>query len=112
MAVLRSAPGGNRLPSARLWIVAYVGAWIAPMPIGLAMVGVPLFFLWAFEALGVTPPLESVVKLVFGIGWLVLFAPALSWMGLLLSIPIVWVLLRLGYGGRALFALCGAESAR
>ena len=107
MAVLRSAPGGNRLPGARLWIIAYVGAWIAPMPIGLAMVGLPLLFLWPFEALGVTPPFESIVKLVFGIGWLVLFAPALSWMGLILSVPIVWVLLRLGYGGWVMFGLAG-----
>jgi hypothetical protein len=107
MAALASAVRGDRLMTLRDWLVSYGAAWIMPVPVGLAMLVLPTLYRWPFEVLGRAIPAENLVALIFGTGWIVLFAPMLPWIGLCLSVPLVWFVLRVGLGGWAVFALGG-----
>lgn len=107
MALFASSARGTDHFSWRDWAVAYLSAWLAPVPLGVALLVVPLLVLWAFEALGVAAPFEDAISLAFGIGWVVMFAPMLTWVGLVIAAPVVWLVLRLGWGGWVSFVLGG-----
>ncbi len=105
MSFWRSARDGRRATAPRDWIAVSLVTWIAPIPLGLIMLGVPVMLMWLLESLSLATP--SAVSLTFGLGWIVLFAPALSWLGLVLALPAIWLILRNGWGGWGSFAMGG-----
>lgn len=111
MAALRSAPRGDRVLTWRDWLTGYGAAWLLPVPLGLMMVLVSILWRWPFEALDRPIPLDGPTSYVFGLGMVVIFVPMLSWIGLVLSAPLVWGVMRAGIGGWISFALGGAACA-
>lgn len=108
MAALYSARRGDRGLTWRDWLAGYAATWILPVPLGLLMLVLPVLYMWPFDALGWPIPAQEPVSYIFGLGWVVLFTPMLSWIGLLISAPLVWAVLRLGLGGWVNFLLGGA----
>jgi hypothetical protein len=108
MALLRSAPRGDKALGVRDWLAAYGAIWILPVPLGLVMVMLSILWRWPFEALGWPIPADTVSAYAFGIGMVVIFVPGFSWLGLIVSVPVVWLMLRLGLGGWLCFAIAGA----
>jgi len=108
MAAFYSAGRGERALTWRDWLAGYAATWIVPVPLGLMMLVLPLLYMWPFEALGWPIPAHDPVSYVFGLGWVVLFTPMLSWIGILISVPIVWSVLRMGLGGWVNFLFGGA----
>lgn len=110
MAALRSARRGDRAIGIRDWLTSYGATWLLPVPIGLAMMILAILWRWPFEALGWAIPADAASAYVFGAGMVVIFVPAFSWLGLIVSVPAVWLVLRLGFGGWLSFALGGATA--
>jgi len=110
MAALRSAIRGDRVLAWRDWLTGYAAIWVLPIPLGLAMAFGSLLYRWPFEALGRAIPADGPTSYVFGLGMVLVFVPAFSWIGLILSVPVVWAAMRLGLGGWLVFALGGAAS--
>jgi hypothetical protein len=106
--MLASAPQGQRAFGLRDWAVAYVVTWIWPAPVGLILLAVPLLVAWALRWMDVTLGHDSGLMLVFGLGWVLFFAPLVTWVGLILSLPLVWAALRFGRAGWITFVLGGA----
>ena len=110
MAVFRSAGQGDRALRWRDWLVGYGATWVLPVPVGLIMTVVAILYRWPFDALGRDIPVEPVASYAFGLGMVLMMLPMFSWLGLLLSVPIVWVVLRLGLGGWLSFAIGGGTT--
>lgn len=107
MAALHSAHRGDRALSWRDWCAGYGATWVLPAPLGLAMLVLPILYQWPFQMLGWPVPAQEPVSYVFGLGWVILFSPMLTWIGLLISVPVVWATLRLGLGGWLVFLIGG-----
>ena len=112
MAALRSARRGDRAMTLRDWLTSYGATWLLPIPVGLAMAILAILWRWPFETLGWAIPADEASAYVFGVGMVVIFVPAFSWLGLIISVPLVWLVLRLGCGGWLSFGLGGAASGR
>jgi len=106
MAAWRSRPAGDRLLSWRDWAVASVLVWLGPAPMALALLAlthlVSAGFGWSVSAQNTHP-----LSMLYILGYILLFAPVLSWTGLLVALGPVWWLLRKGAGGWASFAVLG-----
>jgi len=107
MALLRSARHGQRALTWSNWLFAYLILWTLPFPVGIVLSTLAMVWRWPFEALGTAIPAETVVSVIFGIGVFLIMMPFVSWIGLLLSFPIVWLVLRLGLAGWLSFILGG-----
>ena len=107
MAWLRSARHGNRALSWSDWLMAYLIIWALPIVVGIALSALAILWRWPFEALDRPIPLETIVSVIFGFGVFLIMMPIFSWIGLILSWPIVWLVLRLGLGGWLSFFLGG-----
>ncbi len=108
MALFRSARRGDRLLTWRDWLAAYGAVWVLPVPLGLGMLILAVLWRWPFEALGWAIPADAPSAYIFGLGIVAVFIPGFSWLGLVVSVPLVWLVLRLGLGGWLSFALGGA----
>lgn len=107
MAVFRSARRGDRAMGWRDWALGYLITWTMPLSIGLVLALFATLWRMPFEKLGMAVPLETPVSLVLFIGTFLLMVPVFSWLGLLFSLPFVWLVLRLGLGGWMVFLLGG-----
>lgn len=107
MAALASAALGNRSLPLRDWALAYFVTWIWPVPVGLTMLVLFFGLSWGLRAIGLNVPFDSGLVAVYILGWVLVFAPVLSWIGLALSVPFVWLCLRFGWGGWVSFVLGG-----
>ncbi len=98
-AFLRSRRGGLRKIGSWGFFAAAVTAWIAPVPIGLAL-------------LGVSRLLSPEPALLVGLaGMAMLVAPMWSWVGLALGLPAAAGLLAVGWFGWIPALVTGALSA-
>ena len=90
------------------WLLASLAVWLGALVLGAAMVALGM----ALSALmGLGAPEDDrahPLMLLFVTGYIFLFSPVFSWLGILLALPAVWLLLRWGAGGWASFALLGA----
>lgn len=107
MAVLRSARFGNRALTWSNWLFAYLILWALPIPVGIVLSTLAMVWRWPFEALGAPIPAETAVSVIFGFGVFLIMMPFVSWIGMVLSFPIVWLVLRFGLGGWLSFLLGG-----
>ena len=110
MAALRSARGGDRSLRWRDWLAGYGATWVLPVPIGLAVAVLAMLYRVPFEALGLAIPAETVASYAFGLGMVMMMMPMFSWLGLVLSVPIVWAVLRMGLGGWLSFGIGGGAT--
>ncbi|WP_071797621.1 hypothetical protein [Natronohydrobacter thiooxidans] len=108
MALLRSASSGHRAVTWSNWLFAYLILWALPIPVGISLSAFAMLWRWSFEALGASIPAETVISVIFGIGVFLIMMPVFSWIGLVISFPIVWLVLRLGLGGWLSFILGGS----
>ena len=106
MGVWRSQPAGDRLLCWRDWAVASVVVWLGAAPLGLGVLALAYLFSAVFGLSGATDMRHPLAAL-YVIGYILLFAPVLSWAGVLLALAPVWWLLRRGAGGWASFATLG-----
>lgn len=98
MAAWFSRPGGDRMIRWRDWAVAAVAVWLGAIPAGLMVLIVAYPLSAAFNLTGsetVAIPLAA----LYVVGYLLFFSPLLSWAGILLALPLAWLLLRRGIGG-------------
>lgn len=106
MAVWRSQPAGDRLLNRRDWALASVVVWLGTVPLGLGLAGLAYL-----ASAGVSPPdpveLPRLLVALYLLGYLLIFSPILSWVGVLLALAPVWWLLRNGAGGWGSFAALG-----
>ncbi len=107
MALFRSARRGDRAIGWRDWLVAYGAVWTLPVPVGLTVAIIAMLWRWPFETMGWPVAADAASAYVFGLGMVMIFVPAFSWLGLLLSVPVVWLVMRLGLGGWASYAMGG-----
>ncbi|MFN7003784.1 MAG: hypothetical protein ACK4NW_10185 [Roseinatronobacter sp.] len=111
MALLRSARRGDRALKWSDWLIAYVILWASPVPLGISLSALAALWRWPFEALGASIPAESIVSVIFGIGVFLIMMPVFSWIGMVLSFPVLWLVLRFGLGGWLSFVLGGIAMA-
>jgi hypothetical protein len=103
MAVLRSTPLDAGWRSLTL---AGAAVWALPVPlgVGLLMLALALGQVTGLDNSGAaTHPLVAIHLT----GWVMLFSPVLSWVGLIPALPVAGWMLRTGRGGWANFALLG-----
>ncbi|MFN3954432.1 MAG: hypothetical protein ACK4LQ_08250 [Pararhodobacter sp.] len=104
MAAWRS-PRAAR-PGWKGWVLSSLAVWLAPLPLGLGV-------LVLAYGLGVLLSLDDMLDaahplvVVHVAGYLLFFSPLMSWLGLLLALPLAWFLVRRGWGGWASFAVLG-----
>jgi hypothetical protein len=101
MAAISSAPRGDRLVGAGAWALALVGTWSLPPLLGLAL---------AAAAMGLGSLTDSMAHgllALHAIGWILIYSPILSWMGLIPLVPLAWMLLRHGRAGWASIMVAG-----
>ncbi len=111
MAVLRSAARGNRALRWGDWIFAYLTLWIAPLLLGMLLSALAILWRAPFKASGAAVPAEKIIAAVLGGGVFLMMIPVFSWIGLIISFPVVWLVLRAGLGGWLSFALGGIAMA-
>ena len=111
MVLFRSARRGDRAMTWRDWFKAYALIWLLPVPAGIIFSAVAVLLRLPFELLEAEIPAESAISVIFGLGVFLILTPIFSWIGLFLSLPIVWLVLRLGLGGWVTFALGGVLAA-
>ena len=90
------------------WLLASLTVWLGAMVLGAAVTALAT---WLSALMGLGRPDEETAHpllLLFLTGYILLFSPLFSWLGLVLALPAVWLLLRKGAGGWASFALLGA----
>lgn len=103
MAALRSAPRGDRSLGLGSWVVGLLTTWIAPSMIGLVLIALAT----ALSRGGVAQDAGWLVGLLAA-GWVLVFSPLLSWIGLVALAPLFWLLLRAGRAGWASSMAAGA----
>ena len=103
MAALRSTP---LQAGWRPLLLAGAAVWALPVPVGagLLMLALALGQLTGLDGTGA--PVHPLVAIHLT-GWVMLFSPVLSWLGLLPALPVAGWMLRSGRGGWASFALLG-----
>ena len=108
MAAWASAGGEESRLRLSDWLLASLAVWLGAVVLGAAMVALGTA-LSALMGLG-APEDDGAHPLValFVTGYILLFSPMFSWLGIILALPAVWLLLRGGAGGWASFALLGA----
>ncbi len=111
MPLLRSARNGDRILTWRDWMKAYAIIWLLPVPVGIVLSAFAILLRLPFELLQADIPAETAISVVFGLGVFLILMPIFSWIGLILSFPLVWLALRLGIGGWVSFALGGVLTA-
>ncbi len=107
MAAVRSARGGDRYLCWHDWVIGWGVVWLLPVPLGGLMLSSFLFWGWLSEGLDRTLPFGDALANLAQTGMVVALMPMLSWLGLLPLMPMVWLALRLGFGGWVSFALGG-----
>ena len=107
MTAWRSAPGRERKLTFADWAIASVAVWLGALPLGAALVALSMAISAVLD-LGAPDEGAHPLILPFVIGYILFFSPMFSWIGLLLALPLVWLLLRKGAGGWSSFALLGA----
>lgn len=93
------------------WLFAYLILWVLPVPVGILLSAIAMLWRWVFEIWGVAIPAEVAFSAIFGVGVFLIMMPVFSWIGMALSVPVVWLVLRLGLGGWLSFALGGVAMA-
>ncbi len=111
MAILRSSRKGDRALTWSNWLFAYLILWVLPVPVGIFLSAIAMLWRWFFEIWGAAIPAEAVFSAIFGLGVFLIMMPMFSWIGMALSFPVVWLVLRLGLGGWLSFVLGGAAMA-
>ncbi|MCC5962186.1 MAG: hypothetical protein JJU09_03575 [Rhodobacteraceae bacterium] len=111
MAAFRSTRRGDRHLRWHDWLIGYGVVWLAPVLLGLLMVLPFLPCSWLSEAIGRKPPRSDALAQLAGHGMVVALMPMLTWLGLLPSAPLVWLVMRRGLGGWMSFALGGVACA-
>lgn len=103
MAALRSPRHGDRSLGLGSWVVGLLTTWIAPSMIGLVLIALAT----ALSRGGVAQDTGWLVGLLAA-GWVLVFSPLLSWIGLVALVPLFWLLLRAGRAGWASSMAAGA----
>ncbi len=111
MALLRSVRKGTRAVTWRDWVFAYLTLWAAPLLVGMALSALAILWRWPFDAMGTDVPAEDTISAMLGLGLFLMMVPVFSWIGLVISFPVVWLVLKLGLGGWLSFALGGVAMA-
>ncbi len=106
MAAWRSDPGGDRRLGGGAWLLASVTAWLGPALPGLALLAMAF---GASRLWGLSGGAEAAHPLaaVYVAGFVLVFSPVLSWVGVLVALVPAWMLLRRGWGGWASFGALG-----
>ena len=90
------------------WVLASLAVWLGALLLGVAVIA---FATGVSALLGMGAPEDDAAHplvALFVTGYILLFSPMFSWLGIILALPAVWLLLRGGAGGWASFALLGA----
>ena len=105
MSIWRSRVGGHRLVGWSDLAVAALAAWVVPMVPGLALMAM-------VPVMGLIPASAGEPALLAGtLGVALVFSPLLSWVGLLIGVPLSVLCLARGWFGWGVALAVGAMSA-
>jgi hypothetical protein len=100
MNVFKSSPGMHRA-GWRVWATAAALIWMIPCALGIAVLGL------AYGAGIVLPEGHALLATLYILGFVLFFSPILSWLGLIIALPLAALLMARGWAGRGSFAALG-----